>query len=246
MKKIKVVGMTMFASLLLFGMFFAWQVWAQDNGDADSGNKIYIPWFSNNRTQSQAAAVTTKVPVPTPWYPVHPEDQHWLDKWQDLPYSEVPYEGAPVIRPDPSFVFPGSEIPPIESIKPSDTIIVAGPETTGKKINVLSKEVQLPSDIYVEAVVGSIMCVIIELDDGTFVSAPCPKTPYTVLSTTDGAMDVRIEPDGQVYTGKVGPEGLEGDRKKFQFVLDALGVELKLDPTFEIPVHATPLPSSKP
>lgn len=246
MKKVKVVGMTVFTSLLLFGAFFAWQVWAQDNAGSDSGNKIYIPWFSTNRTQPQAAAVTTKVPVPTPWYPVHPEDQHWLDKWQDLPYSEVPYEGAPVIRPDPSFVFPGEEIPPIESIKQPEAISISGPETIGKKINLRGKEVQLPPDVYVEAVVIAIECLAIEMNDGTFISPLCPKTPYTVLSTVDGAMDVRIESDGQVYTGKVGPEGIEGDRRKFQFVLDALGVELKPDPTFEIPNHATPMPSSNP
>lgn len=243
MKNVKTIGFGILAFLLVFGSFFAWQVWAQDDTNPEGGSTIYLPWISENRTQMQAAAVAIKVPVPTPPYPVHLDDQHWLENLQDLPYSETPYDGAPVLRPAPIVGLLSAEMPPIESIKPPEVIIVSGPETAGRKINLLGKEIQLPSDIYVEALIASIECLNIELDDGTFISAPCPKTPYTVLSTLGSDTDIRIEADGQVYAGKVGPEGLTGDRKKFQFVLDAFGTELKLDPPFEMPNHAGVIPS---
>jgi len=245
MKSIKAVGFGIVVFLLVFGSLFVWQVWAQDDDTSGSSSTIYLPWIAVNHAQPEAAdAAAPKPLVPTPWYPVHPDDQHWLENLQDLPYSETPYEGAPVLRPDPMFNPPGSELPPIESIKPPEIIYASGPETIGSKINILDREIQLPPDIYVEALIGTIECVSIELEDGTFFSFPCPKTPFLVLSTVSGDVDIRIEADGQVYAGAVGPEGLEGDRKKFQFVLDAFGTELKPDPTFEIPSRATPIPAS--
>lgn len=230
MKNIKNAGVVVAA--LLLSSLFLWQAWAQDATDTGQAqeNKIYLPWISSNHTQSNtadAAASAEKCVAPTPTYPVHPDDQHWLEIWDELPCSETPYEGAPVLRPDPGYVLANINIPPIESFKPSEPIIVSGPETAGSKINILDKEIQLPPDVYVEAVVVSIECLITIFDDGTSASDPCPKTPFTVLSTLNGDSDLRIESDGQVYAGEVGSEGIDGDRKKFQFVLDALGTELK-------------------
>lgn len=180
----------------------------------------------NNSQPTPLAHSQPISPVPTPPYPVHPEDRHWLDKLQDLPYSAEPYEGAPAIRPDPSYgALSKEEVQKVaEQLRQTTQLVYSsGPETAGSKIMVLGKEIQLPPDIYVNAYISSILCDPIP-------DLHCPRTPIYVLYTLKEDAHVRVEATGEVYTFMRNSEvEIEHDRKTFQFVLDALGTELKID-----------------
>jgi len=166
-------------------------------------------------------------PVPTPSYPVHPDDQHWVDQLQELPFSPVPYEGAPILRPDPTIVsMSQAERQQLaETLRQSTTLVyVSGPETAGSKITVVGKEIQLPPDIYVKAYIEEVMCDPIP-------DLHCPETPIYGLYTLKEDAHVRVEANGDVYTFSRDTEAeIEQDRNTFQFVLDALDTELKIDP----------------
>lgn len=85
MKRIKLVGLTVFTSLFLFGVFFVWQVLAQDSADSGKGISIYLPWISSNRTQTEAANVSTVV-----------SDTQWILKpgeyegFAPTPFPDIP------------------------------------------------------------------------------------------------------------------------------------------------------------
>lgn len=177
--------------------------------------------------------------VPTPNYPVHPEDQHWLEKLQDLPYSAEPRDDAPALRPDPAFAAQNPE--EIAKIVGTPMIIAAsGLETAGNKIWVTNKEIQLPKNIYIDALIISGFCEFARNEDGTYQPLyHCARTPYYVLKEMDSGLAIRVESDGQVYMWQPTENSLHLAQETFQFVFDILGGTLQPDMGWEIDEKST-------
>lgn len=170
--------------------------------------------------------------VPTPPYPVAPENQPLLKELQSLPYSEKPYEGAPVFYPDLAYdaISKEERQKVAEAAKASQQMVnLAGIETAGGKIWVpgKSKEVQLPDNVYISHYIAFVECYP---DSLTY----CPGTPFYVLNTIDNQTHIRLEPDGQAYIwdkGEMTPDRYHLYKSFYQPILDQLGTTLLLDPT---------------
>lgn len=165
-----------------------------------------------------------KAPLPDPGYPIHPDDVALFESLKNAEYSEVAPPNGPIIRPAEakSFLTKEQLTKTHEFIqKNSATYSVSGPHTAGIEMVLPSgRKLQLPKNIYIEAIVASIDCA----GEGH-----CPKAPYVVLRQADTDLIIRIEADNQVYIPEVNDQRTESARAAFGFLAGALNATLQKD-----------------
>lgn len=94
MKSIKTVGLVVITFLLVFGSFFVWQVWAQDDNTSGGGLTLYLPWIAAQRTQTETVDVSTdasaevsEVVSDTVWLFKPGEDENF----RPTPVPDIPF-----------------------------------------------------------------------------------------------------------------------------------------------------------
>lgn len=101
----------------------------------------------------------------------------------------------------------------IDSAKFQD---VGGDASAGSVIVIAGKDVQLPGDVMVEALIVSGMCVQ---------DRPCPETPLYVLKYTDGSDDkISVSVNSGVITIDY-PEKADRLKERFGWLYQVLGVK---------------------
>lgn len=179
---------------------------------------VFLPMVSSSGVQG----ATMRLP-PTPDYEVHPEDRHWLTA--TLPYSETPYEGAPILRP-------ANDVPPMSradqqrlynELRANEMrTVVAGLETAGSDVIIAGKAIKLPADVYVDMVVSHV-----SMDPSD--TRPQPDVPLYVLrqiGTEDRQWStIVIDANGEAVT-YADADQVGGIRQHYASVLSSLGVEL--------------------
>lgn len=117
----------------------------------------------------------------------------------DIPPPPPPQAANPTPRPDLTFE-EAMEIRRAEEregiARGGVNIKVSGPETAGKLLNIAGKDVQLPPDAYVLALITDSLCI-----EGS----PCPETPSYVIKRGFSTIVVAIH-SGTVIKKEVAPD----------------------------------------
>ena len=82
-----------------------------------------------------------------------------------------------------------------------------GPHTAGTVIEIAGRQVQLPTDVYVEGIVDHVLCVEGE---------SCPNTPIYGLRRGDSRVGI------EEHTGQFVPGSSDSDLAAFDFIQEAL------------------------
>lgn len=112
------------------------------------------------------------------------------------------------------------DVQPVITEQEAPSIDAWGPHTAGSEITWSGRKLKLPDDVYVEAIVATITCLIKPGEH-------CPNAPYLVLRS--GEYLLRIEADGEMYVPEIEDDKIAKAKEKFKFMTDTTGQPIKDD-----------------
>lgn len=133
-------------------------------------------------------------------------------------------EESPVEEPTEEPGGESEEVPPeilaqmreqaLEIAANMQIIPASGIETMGFTITVAGQDIKLPDDVYIEATVIDVECMV-----GT----ECPETPLYVLRYKDAETRISVgQTTGQIDDYAPTAEGVDANRAAFQWLIDAI------------------------